>query len=226
MSVITARGKAAAESANKKGQSIDYKKAYIRLKDGDSVRVRILTPEDYVEYKAHGSFQHGIYTQPCIEPLGQKCALCEAANSGVEEFSGIYARKRYLFAFADIDEGIVRVFDATKGQAQGIIASIEQYAEDLRDVAFIFKRTGSKTDTNYSLNPILKLKPADKEKFMVFDDATVDDNYFDELLNPRTGEQQIEELQKGGFPVERYFPGVIRKDESTPITDESPDNVF
>lgn len=230
MSVITAKGKAAKESAQKKAQNIDFKKVYIRLKDGDSVRVRLLSAEDYVEYKAHGEFSLGIFTQPCIEPTGKKCALCEAANSGLEQFEKLYTRKRYLFAMADIDDGSIRVFDATKGQAANLIDTIESYSEDLGEVAFTFKRTGNKTETVYALNPILKLKPADKEKFAKFDGQEVDMQLFETVLSPRTREQQIEELAKAGFPVSQLAGGQapFSNDNVTPIqnTDVDPDNVF
>lgn len=205
MSVITARGQAAKESANKKRTEIDFKKVFIRLKDGDSVRVRLLSAEDYVEYMAHGDFNLGIYTQPCTKPAGLPCAHCTAANSGVEAFEKTYAKKRYLFAFADLDEGMVRVFDATKGQATGLIETIEQYREDVADVAFILKRTGTKTETSYTLNPILKLKPADKEKFDKYEGEIVADEYFETMLQARTFDQQVEELQKAGFPVAAHF---------------------
>jgi len=135
MSVVTARGKAAKESANKVSSSIDWKKIFIRLKDGESVRVRVLGPEDYAEYKAHGSYNFGIFTQPCIAPTGQDCAMCEASNAGLEEFKGLYAKKRYLFAFADIDEGMVRIFDASKGQAKSLIETVEQSPSSSRGQA-------------------------------------------------------------------------------------------
>lgn len=206
MGVVTARGKAAKESANKASSSIDWKKIFIRLKDGDSVRVRILGPEDYVEYKAHGNFNAGIFTQPCIEPDGCKCAMCEASKAELEEFKGLYAKKRYLFAMADIDEGMIRFFDASKGQAKPLIDAIDQYEDSLTEVAFIFKRTGQKTETTYTLQPILKLKAADKEKFEKFEGESADDDLFDTVLQPKSREQQIEELAKAGFPVQEYFP--------------------
>ncbi|MTV50026.1 hypothetical protein GJ688_13700 [Heliobacillus mobilis] len=227
MGVITAKGKDAKESVNKKNSNIDFKKVYIRLKDGESVRVRLLTPEDYVEYRAHGSFQHEIYTQPCIQPAGQKCAHCEAASAGIEEYQGLRAKKRYLFAFADIDEGIVRVFDGSRGQTQGLINTIEQYAEDLHELAFVFKRTGTKTDTTYSLNPIIKLKPDDREKFSRFDGTTVEEDFYETVLQPRSRQQQIEELQKAGFLVERTFAGELVDEAVKPIEESTnPENIF
>lgn len=209
MGVVTARGKAAKESANKTSSSIDWKKIYIRLKDGESVRVRILGPEDYVEYKAHGNYNAGIFTQPCIEPDGKDCAMCEAAKADLDDFKGLYAKKRYLFAMADIDESMIRFFDASKGQAKPLIDAIDQYEDDLTEVAFIFKRTGQKTETSYSLLPVFKLKATDKEKFAKFDNETVDDDLFDTVLQPRSRDQQIEELAKAGFPVREYFQDEI-----------------
>lgn len=236
MGVVTAKGKAARESAQKKGSTIDFKKVYIRLKDGDSVRVRLLSSEDYVEYMAHGDYNKGIYTQPCIKPAGEKCGHCDANDAKDEDWKNLYAKKRYLFAFADIDEGMVRVFDATKGQAQGIIDTIEQYAEDINDVAFTFKRTGDKKETSYGLNPILKLKPADKEKFDKFNEVAVEEELYETILQPRTRLQQIQELKKAGFPVETIFSAEeiaaseekSQEDDSKPIEsdNDNPDSVF
>jgi hypothetical protein len=217
MGVITARGKAAKESANKATSNIDWKNIFIRLKDGESVRVRILGPEDYAEYKAHGNYNSGIFTQPCIEPDGKDCAMCDAAkiakdnesNKELESFKGLYRKNRYLFAMADIDQGMLRFFDASKGQAKPLIDAIDQYEDSLSEVAFVFKRMGQKTETTYILSPILKLKAPDKEKFAKFDGEMVDEGMFDMVLQPRSREQQIEELAKAGFPVRDYFPDEI-----------------
>ncbi len=210
MSVITAKGKAAKESANKQG--IDFKKAFIRLKDGESVRVRILSEEDFVEYFSHGHYSKGVFTQPCIEPAGEECALCEAGqyegekdDKGNNVWRPLLARKRYLFGFADIDEGEIRVFDASKTQAQALIAAIEEYAENLGDVAFTLKRVGKGKDTTYTLNPILKLKKADQEKFYAFDGKEVEVEFYEKCLQPRTRAKQIAELKKAGFPIAEIF---------------------
>ena len=216
MSVITARGKAAKESATKANSSIDFKKVYIRLKDGESVRVRLMSSEDYVEYKAHGSYNLGIWTQACLEPAGKPCALCEAAKTAYsDDIKNLYARKRYLFAMADLNTGELRVFDATKGQATNLIDTIEEYAENLGDVAFTFKRTGNKTETNYSLKPILKPKGDDKEKFAKFDELEVTDEFFEAVLLPRTYEQQVEALTEAGFPVELIGASITENTEKS-----------
>lgn len=232
MSVITNRGKKAKESANKK--RVDFKKLYIRLKDGDSVRVRVPSAEEYVEYSAHGDFNLGIYTQPCILPTGSRCAFDEVADHlrelGQEfddnklpadhplaPFTKLYAKPRFLFAFYDIDEQMIRLFDASKDQAKKIIDDIEQYEEDLDVYAFTFKRTGEKTATTYGLSPILKLKAEDKAKFEAFD-GELDATIYDTALMPRTFEQQVEELKKAGFPVEELFADVQTGSDDEDVT--------
>lgn len=212
MSLITNKGKQAKESANQ-GGGVDLKEVFIKLKDGDNIRVRLLSDEDYVEYKAHGSYNKGIYTQPCIEPAGEKCALCEASEykggekdqNGYPEWNHIYGKKRYLFAFVNIDTGKKVVFDATKNQAKSIIGSIEEYAENINDVAFTFKRTGTKTDTTYSLSPILKLKKAEQEAFDKAGEEEFEIEFFEQCLMARKRPQQIKELKDAGFPLEEVF---------------------
>lgn len=211
-SLFTAVGKEAKESAERKG--VDLKKAYIRLKQNESVRVRILGVSDYVEYKSHGDFALGIYSSPCIEPLGQECAYCIAANSGIEGFDKLRAKKRYIFALYDIDAKELRFWDASKTQATKLIGQIEEYAEYIGETAFNFKRSGEGVETSYMLNPIMKLDAASKEAFATGDEVVVDMSAFESVLVPRTYEQQIAALETAGFPVADFFGA-----ESLPTAD-------
>lgn len=212
--IFTKRGNEAKESMNK-GQ-VDLKKIYIRLKEDESVRVRVLGVEDYVEYLSVGDFNLGVYTQPSLLPLGQRDAFDEAKtiaeqvagddeNHELAPFKRLYPKKRYVFAFADIDTGELRVWDASKNQAKKLIKQIEEYKDDLSEVAFNFKRTGTGRDTDYSLNPILRLKGDDQEKFDKFEGEEVTDDIFNSVLVARTFEQQVESLKSAGFPVDEYF---------------------
>jgi hypothetical protein len=211
MSLFTATGEQAKQSASKK--NVDLKTAYIRLKEGESVRVRVLGLTDYVEYKAHGDFNLGIYTQPCITPqTGELDPLCIASKSGVEGFEKLAPKKRYIFALYDIDMKAVRFWDCSKTQATKMIGDIEEYKESILDgdvLAFNFKRTGNKTETVYSLNPILKLDEKGKEGFASADEVQVEMKDFEAVLIPRTVEQQIEALKQAGFPVDEYFSSDI-----------------
>lgn len=215
MSLFTAKGKAARESAKKK--NIDLKKAYIKLKDGESVRVRVLAVDDFVEYMGAGDFNIGIYTTADISGVtGRKDPYTVASNSGIEKFSKLYPKKRYLFALADIDSGEIRVFDATKGQGEKIMDQIDEYGEVIEEGtnAFTFKRTGEKTETAYNLMPIMKLKKEDEEKFRAFDDVSVPETFFDSVLIAKTEDQKIEILKEAGFPVADFFDTAVAEEES------------
>lgn len=204
MSLFTATGEKAKESASKK--AVDLKTAYIRLKENESVRVRVLGVTDYVEYKAHGEYNLGIYTQPCLTPMtGELDPMCVAANSGIEGFDKLKPKKRYIFALYDIDMKAIRYWDASKAQATKLIGDIEEYKDNIGEIAFNFKRTGTKTETVYSLNPILKLDAKGKEGFESGEDVEVSMSDFESVLIPRTPEQQIEILKQAGFPVEDFF---------------------
>lgn len=236
MSIILGRG----EDAKKviAGENIDFNKAFIRLKAGESRRVRVLTKYDYVAYKAHGHYNKGIFTQPCIKNTGERCLLCEAANydgdlvkrvknykgEEVSEWSPMYARTRVLFAFVDLDDDEIKVFDATKSQADGLIATIEEYADDLDSIAFTLKRTGERADTTYTLSPIMPKKMKEvQEVFDKWDGHTVSDDLFIKALQPRTTMEQAKELQQAGFPVKEVF-GIEVNDEDAgvPIDEDDP----
>lgn len=178
----------------------------------ESVRVRLLSDVDYIEYFAHGHYTKGVFTQPCIEGTGEPCALCKAAqfqgevdDKGNSVWKPLSRRRRYIFAFADIDEGIIRCLEVSKNQAQKLISAIDEYAEDISDVTFTLKRVGSGKDTSYVLSPIIRLKPEDQERFRAFDGQSITDEHFVKALRPRTREQQLQELTKAGFPVKEVF---------------------
>jgi hypothetical protein len=247
MSIIMGRGDEAKKAIEGGGSKLDLKKAFIRLKAGQSRKVRILTKFDYVAYKAHGHYTNGIYTQPCIKVAGERCLLCEAASYDgdlvgdlidtvktqkgeiVSEWASMYAKKRVLFAFIDLEEDEIRVFDATKNQADGLIATIDEYADDLEDMAFTFKRTGEKNETSYTLNPIMPKKMAEvQEVFDKWDGKTIPDEIFEEALQARTTEEMAKDLKKAGFPVKEVFGIDVKmtdeengsEDEGTPTDNQ------
>ena len=215
MGLITAKGAAAMQSAAQK--NIDLSEIMIRLKDKETVRVRLLTSYDYVEYQAVSSFNLGVYTQPSREPLGEKDYFVEAAKLAKagkvdEKFDTLYPRKRYLIAMADIDSGKLRAWDASKTQFNTFVSAVEEYKEVIDDpeeeIIFTFKRTGNKMETTYSLSPIMRMKDNDKEAYHSFDETMADEAFFESLLIPRSPELQVSVLKEAGFPVEEYFPEI------------------
>ena len=217
MSIITAKGSKVTENVNKK--NVDFKKVYIRLKDGESVKVRILGVEDFVEYKAHANgFNLGVYSQPCIAPTGVDCPLCVAHKSGVEGFEDpLKVTNRYMVAMADIETGELRVWDCSKKQLKTFISQLEEYKEIIEDgeeLAFTFKRTGTGTETSYTLSPILKLKKDLQESYHKFDDQEVEVDFFETVLQPRSEKMMVSILKDAGFPTDEFFPHVQLDDES------------
>lgn len=218
MGLITAKGSEAVKSAAQ--SNVDLEKVMIRLKDGESVKVRLLSSEDYVEYPAIGDFNLGVYTQPVREDKDYFVEAGKLAEAGKvdEKFKGLYPRKRYLIAMADVVTGIVRFWDASKTQFNNFVAQIEDYKELIDDgdeAVFTFKRTGNKTDTTYTLQYVPKPKAAEIEKFHEFDGKTVEIPDFESVLIPRSAELQVGVLKEAGFPVETYFPEIKLEDSET-----------
>ncbi len=218
---IKRRGSEVDATINQK--KVDFKKQAIRLKENESIRVRVLSASDYVEYDSHGSFNNGIYTQPCA---GTDCPLCVASKHGGEDFKDLYIKPRFMFAFADLDTGEVRFWDGSKNQAQAVISQIQEYKEDLGEFAFNFKRTGSGTGTAYTLNLIPRLKKEDEPKFRQFDEEVVEDEFFDAICTSKTPKFIVKLLKEAGFPVEDHFSAeLLADDELKPNVAVQPTNI-
>src|SRR5699024_670390 len=136
----------AKESAEK--ERIDTSKIYLRLKDGDSHLVRLLSTEDYVEYNAVQDWDNGIYSQP----VAPDSPLLKAHAEGGEPFKNLFTRKRYVFVFASLETGELVAFDASRNQAKNLIGTIEEYEENIGEEAITFKRTRQGTSTSKSLH--------------------------------------------------------------------------
>ncbi len=213
MGLVTKRGQEVKEAVNK--DSIDLKKVFIRLKDGQSIKVRLLGVQDYVQYKAHANgFNFGIYSQPCLAPTGVECPLCKAYEHDKEAYKDLRPSNKYLVAMADLEEGMIRVWDCSKNQLKNLIAQISEYEEDIaagEEMMFTFKRTGTKTSTTYTLSPIINKKQrADLEdNYHKFDDMVVEDSFFEGCLVPRSESIIMNALKQAGLPVETIFPDYI-----------------
>lgn len=218
MSLISKRGQEVKEAVEK--DNIDLKKVFIRLKDGQSIRVRLLGVQDYVQYKAHSNgFNFGIYTQPCLNPTGVECPLCKAYEHDKETYKDLRPSNRYLVAMADLDEGMIRVWDCSKTQLKNLISQIEEYAEQIEDedeeIMFTFKRTGTKTTTTYTLSPIMAKRALNElsDAYHSFDDKVVEDSFFEGCLVPRTKEVIMSALQQAGLPIKDIFPDYISDED-------------
>lgn len=212
MSVITAKGTQAKENAEK--QKVDLSSIYLRLKDGDAHTVRLLGVEDYVEYQSAGDFELGIYNQP----VGENSPLIKAHKEGGEKFAKLYTKPRYVFVFGSLETGELVAWDASKTQAKALIGTIEEYKDDIKDLAFNFKRTGTKTDTTYSLNPIIRMKKDVKEQFDKFDGQQVEMEFFEKIIQPKDRKFIVKLLAEIDPSVVKLFPDVDFSDEDDVLT--------
>lgn len=202
MSAITAKGSQAKENANK--SNLDLKKVYLRLKENQTHKVRLLGAEDYVEYQAVGDYNLGIYNQPVTDDS----PLLVAHAKGGEKFKNLYKKSRYVFVFASLETGELVAWDASKTQAKAMISTIEEYKEVLGEIAFNFKRTGDKTETVYSLNPIIKMKPEEQEAFNKFDGQAVEMEFFESIIQPKSPEFLAKLLKEAGFDTDTHLPNI------------------
>lgn len=201
--MITAKGNDVKQNIKKSG--LKAKDEYITLKEDEEVKVRLLAVDDYVEYMSHGGYNLDIYTQPCPNPKAGNCAYCLASKSGVEEFDALKLKPRYLFAFANLDNGKIMLLDLSKNQAKKLMSSIDEYEEDIDSIAFKLKRVGNGKDTAYVLNPILKMKSPEKEAFEKFNGEVVDLQFFVDRLEVKvsTEEFKIRRLSEAGYPNDK-----------------------
>lgn len=224
MGFISKRGAEVTEAVTK--AEVDLKKVFIRLKDGESIRVRLLSVEDYVQYKAHSNgFSLGIYSQPCLAPTGKECPLCKAYEYNKEEYKDLRPSYRYLVAMADLDNGAIRVWDCSKQQLKGFISQVLEYKDEINDsdneMMFTFKRTGNKTDTTYTLSPIInkKVKADLTDAYHNFDDTVVEDTFFESCIVPRTEDLILTTLSQAGLPMKEIFP-YYGEENINPVDDD------
>ncbi len=207
MSLLTGKGSQIKDDITK--DKVDLKEAFIRLKnENESIPVRVLSTEDYVGYKAHSDFTKKLYNTPCLSVIGQECPYCVAKEKGGKEWENFYARERFMFAFADLNSGKVKVLEVSKNQAKKLIAQIDEYAEeiDAGEVAFNLTRSGTGTSTVYVLNMMTPKKMKGiQDKFDAFNEVSVDVDFFEERLVAKTPTYMVNLLEDAGFDVDAHF---------------------
>lgn len=243
--LFTGVGAEVKEIANK--QKVDFKEAFFRLKsENESVPVRVLGTEDYVSYKAHSDYQKGLYNTPCLKISGQECPYCVANEKGGEDWKNFYSRERFMFAFAELTSGKVKILEVSKNQAKKLIAQIDEYSEEIEagEVAFNLTRTGSGTSTGYSLNMLTPKKmKAYKEKYDALDGEKVELEFFEERLMAKSPTYMLNLLEDAGFNIDEHFDAELvakarkekaeltggsdtKGDDVKPITNDGKEDLF
>lgn len=216
MSYVSKRGKAAAESAVAENSvKQDVLKPF---KSGTSYKVRVLSPEDFVEYYAASVYK--VFNTTPVKPgnLYQKAAdalyaEAKALGDGPEadelrdQAYQLKPKPRYLFGFANLEDGEPMIVDVSKKQAQTLIAAIDKYAKRLDKLAFELAKTGSSTSTTVTLSPIIDmdedLTDAERKNFEAAAKLTISDELFESVLYVKTEDEQAADLIAFGFDPAR-----------------------
>jgi hypothetical protein len=180
--MFTKTGAAAAASAQATAEKTES--AIVSFKSGTTLKVRVKSAEDSVEYFGYGMFDR-VNTYVPKEPAERnakgyvtaspsvwdraeqylrdqskaaKDSGDEAAAKTLSDQAYLYKGKpRYLIAFGNLADGKDIVIDLSKKQAAGILATIAKYAKKLGTVAFELSKTGSSTSTSVTLTPVLDM---------------------------------------------------------------------
>jgi hypothetical protein len=244
MSYIAKKGKAAAESAL--AEKEDLSNALVSLKSGVSLKVRVASVEDFVEYFA-ASVYKVFYTTP-VEPgnLYQKAAAVlydeakKAKDAGDDTKSEelrnqayqIKPKPRYLLGFINLADGQPIVVDLSKAQAKVIIAAIEKNAKKLDRKPFELAKDGKSKSTVVSLTPLdadeesEDLTPTEKKTFEATKDAKVPDDLYEKVLSVKSIDDQAEDLEKFGFDVSRIGITGDKDFEAADRAVENPEDLF
>lgn len=159
---------------------------WLKLDDGQSVKIRFLQEldPDSKEYVAQAGlgFMAVEHTNPkdyrrkalCTSDDQGRCFGCEMHRKDIK--AGWKGRSR-LYINVLVDDGAEEPYVAIFSQGGGpksATPEIIQYAGEtgaITNVTWRLKRTGEKTDTNYSIIPLptADIKPIDFEKYELFD---------------------------------------------------------
>jgi len=244
MSIFVKKGK----EVTQEEQTVDRKKVLRFLKSGDSIKVAILSAEDFGEYLQHGGFtlsnKYQVYNMPCLKHQGKPDLYDkavplmyqdaeEAEKAGdkqkAEELrllaGELRAKKRMLFGFVDLSTGEQIVVDVTKGQGENLVDTILEYEDSITEMPFLLEKKGSKANTVVSLSPIVnmkKLTATEKANFEAVKGTQFDQTLFEKIFYVKPEEQQIQDLIKIGFDVSRIGVNAEAAKAAQDATEEQP----
>ncbi|UJF36589.1 hypothetical protein [Paenibacillus hexagrammi] len=216
MSILLSKGSDTLDNSEKGGANSGKKVGFIRLKNGQSVRVAFIAdraePENVVfasaEYLNHGDFEQGVHSHPCIHALGEGCHSCDVKVPRSRRFVIPFVLlDKYVNGKTTVEAGTVGVLDVSKKQYNTIKAAVKDYLiadEDdgtiaLFDMAFKLAKTGEKTESSFAISPILKLKGEDKEVVEATKEVELEEDFFELALRIRTNDQ-LKEMLKNYTP--------------------------
>lgn len=248
MSIFTKKGK----EVQQQQEQIDRKKVLKFLKSGESLKVAVLSAEDFGEYLQHGGYtlsnKYGVYNMPCLKHTGKEDLYDkavplmyqdaeEAEKNGdkkkAEEIrllaGELRAKKRMLFGFVDLETGEQIVVDVTRGQGENLVDTILEYEDSITEYPFLLEKKGTKANTTVTLSPIVNMKKLTKTEqanFEAVKGEKFDHELFEKIFFVKPEEQQIQDLIKIGFDVSRIGidpDSVPQPQEKQEKVEEKPD---
>lgn len=175
---------------------------YVKLKSGESIRIRVAVPADEIIGVYEHTEQIGGQWKT-LTCLGKNiCPLCQAGKRA--------AFKAYI-PVIDIGTDKVKIFKASKETVRTILGLVEEYG-DLTKHDFKVVRQGDGLDTTYQF--FIQAKPAD------IDLSQYEIPNIEEKVTPMTREEILALLEGGASAAE-----VIAKGEK-PVDDSDDDYPF
>lgn len=169
---------------------------YVKLKSGESIRIRIAVPADEIIGVYEHTEQIGGQWKT-LTCLGKNiCPLCQAGKRA--------AFKAYI-PVVDIGTDKVKIFKASKETIRTILGLVEEYG-DLTKHDFKVVRQGDGLDTTYQF--FIQAKPAD------IDLSQYEIPNIEEKVAPMTREEILALLEGGASAAEAIAKGEKPVDDS------------
>jgi len=169
---------------------------YVKLKSGESIRIRIAVPADEIIGVYEHTEQIGGQWKT-LTCLGKNiCPLCQAGKRA--------AFKAYI-PVIDIGTDKVKIFKASKETIRTILGLVEEYG-DLTKHDFKVVRQGDGLDTTYQF--FIQAKPAD------IDLSQYEIPNIEEKVTPMTREEILALLEGGASAAESIAKGEKPVDDS------------
>jgi hypothetical protein len=250
LSLFTKRGAEAVESAQAGKE--DKVSAHVKFNGGTTLKLRIKSAGDVVEYYAHGLFSPSVKTfAPQVTPernakgyvtanpsiwdqasdLLYKEASAEKDEKKAETLRNsaynLKSKPRYLFAFVNLETGEEAFVDLTKKQADGVLVAVKKYAKKIDTVAFELAKTGASTNTVVSLTPILDmgedLTDAERANFDKVTAEPFDFAKFEDFVYLADEAEQTTNLVIAGFDIGRLGLSIGASNGNNANSPQKPD---
>lgn len=127
---------------------------FLYMKENTKRRVRFLTDfEDGIEILFHNSYEKGIDV-PCQETFGRDCPYCDIEDESFKH------KKQYAWCVYDYESKSVKILMCKVNNCTPVpaLANIYETYGTLCDRDYEIKRSGSGTNTAYTVLPLEKVK--------------------------------------------------------------------